>query len=164
MKQKRSVLYLAQGALIAALYIILCQIFSPISFSAIQCRIAEALTILPCFTPAAIPGLAIGCLVSNILGGSNYLDVIFGSLATLIGAFGTYALRRNKWIAPLPPIAANTIIIPYVLRFAYFDESPILFLGFTIFIGEILSCGVLGLLLYFSISRYRDQIFPIKKV
>ncbi len=160
MKKKKSIIYLCQGALIAALYVVLCLIFEPISFSAIQCRIAEALTILPCFTPAAIPGVAIGCLISNLIGGSSYLDIIFGSFATLLGALGTYTLRKKYYLAPLPPIFFNTLIIPFVLRFAYFDESPIYFLGITVFIGEIISCGILGLFLYFALRKYSHHIFP----
>lgn len=159
--KNKNVLYLCQGAMIAALYVVLCLVFEPISFGAIQCRIAEALTILPCFTPAAIPGVTIGCFISNLIGGGSYLDVIFGTLATLIGALGTYWLRRNVFLAPVPPILSNTIIIPLVLRFAYFDASPFYFLAFTVGIGEVLSCGILGLMLYFVVNRQRSRIFPL---
>lgn len=109
--------------MIAALYVVLVIMFNYCSFGPIQFRIAEALTILPYFTPAAIPGLFVGCLLSNILGGAAIWDIIFGSIATLIGAIGTYALRKNKWLAPLPPIIANTLIVPFVLRYAYGSEG-----------------------------------------
>ena len=82
------VLRITQGAVIAALYVVLTMVFAPISFGPVQVRIAEALCILPMFTPAAIPGLFIGCLIANLIGGGIILDVIFGSIATLIGAVG----------------------------------------------------------------------------
>ena len=160
MKEKKSVLFICQAALIAALYVVLCLVFKPFSFGAIQCRIAEALTILPVFTPAAIPGVAIGCLLSNILG-AHILDIVFGSLATLIGAVGTYSLRKRFYLAPIPPILTNTIIIPYVLRFAHAESAPIYLLGATIFAGEIISCGVLGLLLYFALRKYKRNLFKL---
>ena len=100
--------------MIAALYVVLTLLANALGLAnyAIQVRFSEALTILPFFTPAAIPGLTIGCLLSNILTGCAPLDILFGTLATLIGALGTYALRRFEWLAPLPPILANTIIVP----------------------------------------------------
>ena len=121
----KKVLYLTQAAVIAALYVVLCEIFAPISFKNIQVRIAEGLTILPFFTPAAIPGLFVGCLIGNMLGGAIPLDVVCGSLATLIGALGTWwigtmirqkpAAGAMKFALPVPPIIANTIIVPLVL-------------------------------------------------
>ena len=159
--KNKSVLFLAQGAIIAALYVALTFVFAPISFREIQVRIAEALTILPVFTPAAIPGLFLGCLLGNIMGGAMLPDVIFGSLATLIGAFFTRKLRKfSPWLAPLPPILSNTLIIPFVLRYAYLIELPIPLMMLTVCIGEILSCGILGMLLYFVLDKKRDVIFP----
>ena len=108
----KKVLYLVHGAVIAALYVVLTMLANALGLAnyAIQVRFSEALTILPVFTPAAIPGLFLGCIISNTMTGCMLLDIIFGSLATLIGAFGTYLLRdKNKWLAPLPPIIANTI-------------------------------------------------------
>lgn len=159
--KNKSVLFLAQGAIIAAMYVALTYIFAPISFSEIQVRIAEALTILPVFTPAAIPGLFLGCLLGNLMGGALIPDVIFGSLATLIGAFFTWKLRNlSPWLAPIPPIVSNTMIVPFVLRYAYLVELPIPLMMLSVCIGEILSCGVLGMLLYFMLNRKRDVIFP----
>lgn len=163
MKEKRNkekLLYVTQAAMIAAIYVVLVQAFAPISFRAVQCRIAEALTILPYFTPAAIPGVTIGCLLGNILGGCDILDISFGTLATFLGAAGTYTLRRYKWLAPVPPILSNTIIIPWVLRFAYADTSPVYFLMATVGIGEVISCGVMGMILLLALKRYQDVIFP----
>ena len=122
----KKVLYLVHGAVIAALYVVLTMLANALGLAnyAIQVRFSEALTILPVFTPAAIPGLFLGCIISNTMTGCMLLDIIFGSLATLIGAFGTYLLRnQNKWLAPLPPIIANTIIVPFVLAYVYHLEA-----------------------------------------
>lgn len=151
--------FLTQAAIIAALYVVLVFLFEPISFSAIQFRIAEALTILPYFSAAAIPGLAIGCLIANILGGCSLLDIVFGTLATLIAAIFTYVLRKYKFLAPVPPVLANAIIIPWVLRFAYGEAQPIWFLMLTVGIGELLACGVLGMILLTALDKVKVHIF-----
>ena len=146
--------FLTQGAMIAAIYVVLCLVFAPISYGEIQLRIAEALTILPYFTPAAVPGLFVGCLISNILGGGVILDVIFGSVATLIGAIGTRLLRNySPFLAPVPPIAANMLIIPFVLYYGYGINAPIPIMMLTVGAGEVLGCGVLGLLLLFALKK-----------
>lgn len=158
--KNRKVQFLTHAAMIAAIYVVLTLVFQAISFGEIQVRIAEALTILPAFTPAAIPGLFIGCIIGNIFGGSILPDIIFGSLATLIGACFTYLLRKqNKYLAPLPPIVSNTIIVPLVLRYAYGFNLPIAFMMLTVGIGEIISCGVLGMILYSSLAKHRHKIF-----
>ena len=155
MKNKK-VLFLTQAAMIAAIYVVLTIIFRPFSIGEIQVRIAEALTILPVFTPSAIPGLFIGCLIGNLLGGSVLWDVIFGSLATLIGALFTYLLRnRSKYLAPLPPILANTVIVPFVLYYAYGVNLPIPLMMLTVGIGEVISCGVLGMIVYTGLRKSR---------
>ncbi len=151
---------LAQGAVIAALYVALTIVFAPISFREVQVRIAEALTILPLFSGAAVPGLFIGCLLANFIGGAAVPDIIFGSLATLIGAIGTWMLRNKKPVlGTIPPILSNTVIIPFVLRYAYSVELPIPILMLSLFIGEVLSCGVLGMILYYALNRRRKAIF-----
>lgn len=158
--QNKKVKFLTQAAMIAAIYVVLTLIFQPFSFGEIQVRISEALTILPVFTPAAIPGLFVGCFISNMLGGSVLPDIIFGSLATLLGAVFTWLLRnKSRYLAPLPPIISNTLIIPFVLRYAYGINLPIYFMMATVGIGEIISCGVLGLILYASLYKYRNKIF-----
>lgn len=158
--KKTNTAYLSQAAMIAAIYVVLTYVFAPFSFGEIQVRIAEALTILPLFTPAAVPGLFIGCLIGNILGGAILPDIVFGSIATLIGAFGTYLLRNQlPVLAPLPPILANTVIVPFILHFGYGVALPIPFLMLTIGIGEILSCGVLGIILYIALKKYKNIIF-----
>ena len=135
---------LTHSALIAAVYVALTLVFAPISFGPMQVRIAEALTILPMFTPAAVPGLYIGCLLANLFGEAVVLDVIFGSLATLIGAAGGWLLRRNRWLVPLPAILANVAIIPFVLRFGYGVKLPLPLLAAYIAAGELCGCFVLG--------------------
>lgn len=141
------------GGLIAAIYVALTILFEPISFGPIQFRIAELLCILPFFTPAAIPGLFVGCLLGNLLGGAIIYDVIFGSLATLIGAVGSYLLRKHRFAVCIPPILANTLIIPFVLRYAYQLPDTLPYLFATVGIGEILAIGVLGNLLLLALSK-----------
>ena len=159
---KKSTITLAQGAMIAALYVVLTEIFAPISFREVQVRIAEALTILPVFTPAAVPGLFIGCVLGNIVGGALIPDVIFGSLATLIGAVFTRMLRKSSpFLAPVPPILSNTLIVPFVLKYAYLVDLPIPLMMLTVCLGEVISCGVLGLALYFALYKKKDAIFRI---
>ena len=154
--KKNQTLYIAQAGIIAALYAALCIILAPISFSVFQVRVAEALCILPFFTSAAIPGLTIGCLIANIIGGGVLPDVVFGTLATLIGAIGSYALRRNRYLVAIPPIVANTLIVPFVLKYAYEAEESIPFIMGTIAVGEIIAVGILGTALLLAISRSRS--------
>lgn len=151
---------MVQAAMIAAIYVVLTFVANAFGLAnyAVQVRFSEALTILPFFTPAAIPGLFIGCLLSNILTGCALPDIIFGSLATLAGAFFTYKLRRYKWLAPVPPIIANMIVIPPVLLYAY-GIRPLWFSVITVTAGEIISCGVLGMLLLLALEKYRNRIF-----
>lgn len=160
--KNNKILYISQAAMIAALYVVLTYIANAFSLASgpVQIRLSEALTILPWFTPAAIPGLAIGCLLANWLTGCVMLDIIFGTLATLIGAVLTYVLRRTKmrWLAPIPPIVSNTVIVPWVLRFAYGLTDAIPYLMTTVGIGELLSCGVLGMILLISLNRLPNQI------
>lgn len=161
MKEKKfNVLFMAQAAMIAAIYVVITLVFAPFSYGEVQVRLSEALTILPAFTPAAIPGLFIGCLISNILGGCIIPDIVLGSLATLIGAIFTYSLRnKSKYLAPVPPILANALIVPFILRFGYMVPLPIPFMMVTVGIGEVISCGLLGMILYAALNKYRATIF-----
>ena len=155
-----NILRITYGAVIAAIYVVLTVIFAPISFGPMQVRIAEMLMILPMFTPAAVPGLFIGCIIANMLGGAIALDVIFGSLATLIGAWGGYLLRRSRWMVPIPPILSNALIVPFVLKYGYgFTEIPLPLMMVYIAIGEIIGCYVLGEILGGVLLRYRSVIF-----
>lgn len=161
MKQNKTS-FLTKAAAIAALYVILTLLANAIGLAnySIQVRFSEALTILPAFTPAAIPGLFIGCLLSNILTGCIVWDIIFGPIATLLGALGTYLLRKkSKWLATIPPILFNTLIIPLVLSYAYQFEGSLPYFILTVCIGEIISCGILGMILYSALSKYRKLLF-----
>lgn len=155
-----NVTLLVQAAMIAALYVVLTFFANTLGLASfvIQVRFSEALTILPYFTSAAIPGLFVGCLLSNILTGCALPDIVFGSLATLIGAIFTRKLRKNKWMAPIPPIVSNAILVPFVLLYAY-GIGPLWFSFVTVTIGEIISCGVLGMILLFSLQKYAGRIF-----
>lgn len=150
--------YLTRGALIAALYVGLTYVSTVFGLSsgAIQFRISEALCILPIFMPEAIPGLFIGCIVSNIVSGCAIWDIIFGSIATLIGAVGAYLLRglpmKLKWVATLPNLVSNMLIVPFVLIYAYGVEGGFLLLSLSVGIGEAV-CGVIGgSVLYYSVK------------
>ena len=158
MKSKKLV-FICQAAVIAALYVVLTYVFSAFASGVIQVRVSEALTILPAFTPAAIPGLVIGCLLSNTLTGCVLLDIIFGSVATLIGALGSYALRRHTWLVPIPPIVSNMVIVPFVLRYAYGATDAFPFMIATVGAGEIISCYLLGMLLYGALKKMNHTLF-----
>jgi len=146
--------------MIAAIYVVLTVLGASLAFGEVQIRFSEALTILPAFTPAGIPGVFLGCLISNILGGAILPDIIFGSLATLIGAVFTWLLRnQSRYLAPLPPIAANAVVVPFILKFGYQVPLPIPFMMLTVGIGEVISCGILGMFLYSVLNRYRRVLF-----
>ncbi|MCI6005414.1 MAG: QueT transporter family protein [Blautia sp.] len=163
MKNKNT-LFLVQAAAIGAIYVVLTLVFAPLSFGEVQIRFSEALTVLPYFTPAAIPGLFVGCIIANFLGGAIPIDILFGSIATLIGAVFTYRLRSNKWLAPIPPIAANTVIVPFVLYYGYGINLPVPFMMLTVGVGEIVSCGVIGMILLTALSKYQHTIFGNARV
>lgn len=154
--------YITQAALIAAAYTVLTLLAAgfDLASGAIQVRFSEALTILPFFTSAAIPGLAIGCLISNLITGCVLPDIIFGTLATLIGAVGTYALRGNRYLCAVPPIVSNALIIPFILSYAYHIPGSIPFFMLTVGAGEFLSCMVLGQILLSALLKVRGRIFP----
>ncbi|MDE7267111.1 MAG: QueT transporter family protein [Lachnospiraceae bacterium] len=161
----KKVTFITQAGVIAALYVVLTLLANALGLAnyAIQVRFSEALTILPFFTPAAIPGLFVGCFLSNILTGCAPLDVVFGSLATLAGAVGTYLLRKYKWMAPVPPIVANIIVVPLVLAYVYRFEGSLIFFAITVGIGEIISCGVFGMALLSVLNKYARQIFKTEE-
>lgn len=146
--------YILQAAIIAAIYAVLTIVLSPISYGPMQVRVSEALTILPALTPAGVPGLFIGCLVSNFLGPYGIVDVICGSAATLLAAILTYKLRKKPWLAPLPPVVANGIIIGAELHYAYGVPGLWACMGWVA-IGELLACYVLGYPLLKLLKRYK---------
>ena len=166
--RNKKVTMITQGAIIAALYVVLTMIANAMGLAnqAIQVRFSEALCILPFFTLAAVPGLAIGCMISNILAGAMVWDVLFGSLATFLGAVGTYLLRKHKVLMMFPPVIANAVIVPLVLRYGYglswelngVDWS-IPYFAITVGIGEIISVCGLGSVLLKALLPYKNVIF-----
>ena len=132
--KNRTVLFVTKAAMIAAVYVVITIVLAPISFGQVQLRVSEALTIMPVFTAAAIPGVFIGCLIGNILGGAVLPDIIFGSLATLVAAVISYKLRgRGLLIASIPPVVVNMLVVPFVLKYAYSVPLPIPFMMLTVF-------------------------------
>ena len=151
---------MTESALIAAVYVALVLLFKPISFGAIQFRIAEALCVLPFFSLSAVPGLALGCLLGNFFSGAAMPDVIFGTFATLLAAILSYKLRTvSKWLVCPPPILANAVIVPFVLQYAYGVTDGYFFLFATVGIGEILAVGVLGNVLLLALEGKKELIF-----
>ena len=172
-KNKRTEM-ITLGGMIAALYVVLTYVASALGLAsgAIQVRLSECLTILPVLTGAAVPGLTVGCVLANLLTGCAALDVVFGSLATLLGALGTRVLRNRPALAWIPPVVSNMIIVPLVLIHVYhipdvsvsipFTDTVLSGTGFlplmiTVGIGEVISCGILGLLVYKAARRSRKQ-------
>ena len=162
MKQRKTQ-FLTEAAIIAAIYTVLVFIFQWSSFGPVQFRIAEALTILPYFTPAAIPGVTIGCFLSAVFAGADVLDMVFGSLATLVAALLSYSLRRYKYLVPIPPIVVNALVIPWVLKAAYGEAQPIPLMMLSIGISQLLAAGVLGMILLLALERIRYIIFKNNK-
>ena len=158
---KKNVLYLTQGALIAALYVVITMYVNAFNLAngAIQLRLSEALTILPVFTPAAIPGLFLGCLLSNTLTGCVIWDIVFGSIATLVGAIGTHLLRNTRFIYTLPPVISNMVIVPAVLKYAYGIGDAYWYLMITVGIGEVISVCVFGFILKNALNKVRNVVF-----
>lgn len=154
--------FTTRAAAIAALYVLLTYVAHMLGLASgeIQLRLSEALCVLPCFTTAAIPGLAVGCLIANILTGSALWDVVFGSFATLLGAIGTYLLRKkSKWISLLPPVISNVAIVPLIIMTVYGSSQSWGFLVLTVGAGEIISCYVLGVVLYGVFEKRKKQLF-----
>lgn len=154
--------FISEGAIIAALYVVLSLLSAAFGLSGgvIQIRVSEALCILPLFTPAAIPGLFLGCFLTNVLTGCLIWDVVFGSIATLIGAIGTYHLGKymknekiKRYIGLLPPIVSNMIIVPIILTYCYKVTDVMWFIVVTVGVGELLSVGLLGSFLYSSLKK-----------
>ena len=147
---------ITHGALIAALYAALTMLANAFGLAsgAIQVRLSEILTVLPAFTASAIPGLTVGCLLANLITGCALWDVIFGAVATLLGAVFTRVIgKKNPFLAVIPPIVSNTVIIPLVLQKVYGMTDGLPYLCFTVGLGELISCGILGYLLYSLLKK-----------
>lgn len=152
---------LVRAAVIAAAYAAITLIGQPISFGAIQCRISEALCVLPYCLPEAVPGLFVGCLLGNLLSGAAGPDILFGSLATLLAAVLTWLMGRKKWpafLAPLPAVVLNAAIIGILLCTVYDPAFPLSTTMLLVGGGEAISCYVLGLPLLYTLNK-RRQLF-----
>lgn len=146
---------IAMGGVIAALYVVLTVVANALGLAsgAVQVRFSEALTIMPVFTASAVPGLTVGCVLANLITGCAPWDVVFGSLATLLGAVGTRLLRKKPLLAWIPPVVSNMLIVPIVLQQVYGVPDVWWYLVLTVGAGEVISCGILGLLLYRSLKN-----------
>lgn len=160
-KKKFSVRDLAQGAIIAAVYALLTIFLAPISSGLIQCRVSEAMSVLPYFTFTAVPGLFIGCFLANLLTGAAIYDVIFGSLATLIAAFITYAMRKTvtKYLAPLPSVVVNALVVGWLLTYVYQVGVTYWAAVGYVAVGQAIACFALGLPLMSLLERFRGKLF-----
>ena len=158
--KKNTTRTVAFGGVIAALYVVLTMLAAAMGLASgvIQVRLSEALTILPVFTAAAVPGLTVGCVLANLITGCAAWDVVFGSLATLLGAIGTRLLKDRPAVAWIPPVVSNMVIVPVVLMKVYGVPDAWWYLVLTVGAGEIIACGVLGLLLYKALKR-TPQVF-----
>ena len=156
-KKGKGTLYLTRAALIAAAYAVIAYLSAPLQFLFFQFRISEAFCVLAIFMPEAIPGMFLGCFIANYLSGCVFWDVLFGSIATLIGAIGARLLskvpEKMKWIATLPTILANAIIIPFVIIYAYQSPDSYWFLFFSVALGEVVTAGILGTMLYYQLRK-----------
>ena len=168
-KKTSKVRFLALSAVIAALYAVLTYAAAAmnLAFGAVQFRFSEALTVLPAFTPAAIPGLAVGCLISNLASPLGVVDWVFGTLATLLAGIFSYLVRNIRWkeipvLAPLPPVIFNAIIVGFEVAcladngtFAFGNLSLAGFIAgaVSVGIGELIVCYVLGVPLMMALRR-----------
>ncbi len=148
--------FITQAAIIAALYAGLTVLFAPISYSQIQVRISEALTVLPALTPAAIPGLFVGCIVANIFGGGGPIDIVFGSLATLLAAIVSYKMPV-RWLVPLPPVIINGVVIGFILNYLF--GYPLLATMGWVTLGQAIACYGLGYPLLIQLSKLEERLF-----
>lgn len=160
-RNQKRVRYITLSATVAALYVVMTLISAAFGLSsgAIQLRISEAICVLTVFTPAAVPGLAIGCFISNLITAANVLDIVFGTLATLIGAIGGRALRAHKWAVTLPTLVSNTVIVPLVIYYGFgITDTALPLVVLSVGIGELLSATVLGTALLSVLEKYNFKI------
>ena len=160
-KNKKHIRLLCEAALIAAIYVILTYLCAAVGMSsgAIQLRLSEALCVLAIFTPAAVPGVALGCFMANLLTGCALWDIVFGSLASLVGMLGCRALKKHPYLAPVPYALANMIVIPFVVKLVYGVPEALPFLFLTVGIGEIISVFGFGIPLYLVLKKNKNTIF-----
>jgi len=158
--------FMTRAGIIAALYVATTLLLAPISYGAVQCRVSEALCLLPVLTPAAVPGLAIGCLIANLLGSGVWYDVILGSLTTLAAALLTQKLKDKPVLASLPPVILNGLVVGSIVYFAYqfVPGSPVNFAQLLITMGSVaagesIACCVLGVILVRALKKLPAKVF-----
>ena len=135
---------LTRGAIIAALYAVLTLLLQPLSYGEVQIRFSEALTLLPILMPEAVPALAVGCLLANVLGGCMLVDIVFGTLATLLAAICTRRLRERFWLAALMPVLFNGVIVGAVVHYCYAPMIALPLCMLSVAAGEAVACLVVG--------------------
>lgn len=155
----KKVLFIVQAAIIAAIYTVVTILIAPYSYGIFQFRVSEALTILPAVLPSAIPGLFMGCLVSNLIGGYGLIDMVFGSLTTLIAAVLSRKLRKYPYLVPLPPVILNAVIVGGYLKFLYFQDVPLLASMGWVALGQVLACYALGYPLLLLLTKRFGEYF-----
>lgn len=156
---------MAEASIIAALYFVLTVAVAPLSYGQLQMRVSEALCILPFFTPAAIPGLFVGCILANVFSTLGLFDIVFGSLATLCAAWLTYAIGRaksseighRKWLLPLPSVVINAFVVGALLY--YLAEFPFWLSALYVGVGQAIACYALGMPLFFLLGKHKDRLF-----
>ena len=164
-KTKMSILFIVQAGVIAALYVVLTFLshLANLDSGVIQVRVSEALCVLSVFTPAAIPGLTIGCFLSNLMNGCIWQDILFGTLATFLGALLGYLLRKiSIWLVPIPTVLANALIVPFVLVYAYGVPDAWWFCFLTVGAGELIAAYVLGMILYFAARKPLSKVLTLR--
>ncbi len=157
--RNKAIQKITRAAITAAAYTAITVLLYPISSGLVQIRVAEALMLLPMLYPETAAGLFVGCLLSNFLGGGMALDIIFGSLATLIAALVITKIK-NKWLAPLPSIICNGVIVGIVMAYATVKDAGVwqylMWIG-SVSLGEAISCYGLGIPLITAIEKYQNK-------
>ena len=143
---------IAYSAIIAAIYAVLTLALAPASFGPVQCRISEALCVLPMLSAAAVPGLAVGCLIANLFMGSVY-DIVFGTLATLFAAILTRVFRKNKWVAMAFPVLLNAVIVGGYIGLFLDKSAAVWFFMLTVGAGQLVACYGFGLPIYAVLKK-----------
>ncbi|CDZ24532.1 hypothetical protein CCDG5_1418 [[Clostridium] cellulosi] len=154
----KKVRFITTAAVIAALYAALTYAFAFMSYGAVQFRIAEILTVLPYFTPAAIPGLVVGCLLSNIGSPLGPIDILVGTSATLIASLLSRIMP--KYLVPFPPIICNAVIVGLELYFL--TNAPLVPTMLYVALGEAVVCLIGGYPFMYVVDRFKDKLFPQK--
>ncbi len=159
MENKKTPRYIALASIIAAMYVALTGLSALLGLDkgVIQFRISEALTVLPFICAPAVPGVAVGCFLASLIFGAIPVDFVFGALTTLAAAFLTMIIGKKLpkagWLACFPPIVLNSIVIPFILKYAYHFDGTVLFFMLTVFVGEAVCAGIVGTLLLYGMPK-----------